>query len=216
MEQGRFTEDPKHHKQYLAMSIQLQNLVSEQRALATLSCTLAWSTAEPSSCSTASRVTPPWPGSPPRTWSGARGADDRQRTSATSAGGWATCPRPRPATAATGTGRTGRGSSSTRGPRPSWAGGQRGLCSESVRCTWRFRACGRRTRNKRTLRMKSCGRPINFVTNAEAQSKQTQFNAKEIQFKAAEDLVSSDQEQDPSPLIVIKMQQLEFETYSME
>ena len=47
--------------------------------------------------------------------------------------------------------------------------------------------------------MKSCGRPINFVTNAEAQSKQTQFNAKEIQFKAAEDLVSSDQEQDPQP-----------------
>ena len=31
VEQGRFTEGLKHHKQYLAMSIQLQNLVSEQR-----------------------------------------------------------------------------------------------------------------------------------------------------------------------------------------
>ena len=47
VEQGRFTEGLKHHKQYLAMAIQLQNRVSEQRALATLSWTyLAWSTAE--------------------------------------------------------------------------------------------------------------------------------------------------------------------------
>ena len=49
VEQGRFTEGLKHHKQYLSMAIQLQNRVSEQRALATLSWTyLAWSTAEPS------------------------------------------------------------------------------------------------------------------------------------------------------------------------
>ena len=49
VEQGRFTEGLKHHKQYLSMAIQLQNRVSEQRALATLSWTyLAWSAAEPS------------------------------------------------------------------------------------------------------------------------------------------------------------------------